>query len=184
MEAGRSVRRELYVSKAQEELGSLAERGVITAGNAFSSVLFVKGELSEDEQAGARPLSGADGKALRAALSALGYAPEDWCALLSVTRDGSPIGPELFREAITALDPATLVACDEAAAQSVREAYAEQLSQLSDFDEALLTPGKVSRVLGMRVMNLGGFAAALSDAHQKQVMWARLKRLPPLGAPY
>ena len=75
MEAGRSVRRELYVSKAQEELGSLAERGVITAGNAFSSVLFVKGELSEDEQAGARPLSGADGKALRAALSALGYAP-------------------------------------------------------------------------------------------------------------
>ena len=177
MEAGRSVRRELYVSKAQEELGSLAERGVITAGNAFSSVLFVKGELSEDERAGARPLSGADGKALRAALSALGYAPEDWCA-------GSPIGPELFREAIAALDPATLVACDEAAAQSVREAYAEQLSQLSDFDEALLTPGKVSRVLGMRVMNLGGFAAALSDAHQKQVMWARLKRLPPLGAPY
>ena len=47
MEAGRSVRRELYVSKAQEELGSLAERGVITAGNAFSSVLFVKGELRE-----------------------------------------------------------------------------------------------------------------------------------------
>ena len=184
MEAGRSVRRELYVSKAQEELGSLAERGVITAGNAFSSVLFVKGELSEDERAGARPLSGADGKALRAALSALGYAPEDWCALLSVTHDGSPIGPELFREAIAALDPATLVSCDEAAAQSVREAYAEQLSQLSDFDEALLTPGKVSRVLGMRVMNLGGFAAALSDAHQKQVMWARLKRLPPLGAPY
>ena len=154
MEAGRSVRRELYVSKAQEELGSLAERGVITAGNAFSSVLFVKGELSEDERAGAR------------------------------TRDGFPIGSELFREAIAALDPATLVACDEAAAQSVREAYAEQLSQLSDFDEALLTPGKVSRVLGMRVMNLGGFAAALSDAHQKQVMWARLKRLPPLGAPY
>ncbi len=184
MEAGRSMRRELYVNKAKAELGSLAERGVVTSGNAFSSVLFVKGAPNADELAGARPLSGADGKALRAALTALGYAPEDWCAMLAVSRDGAALGADLLREAVAAYDPATLIACDEAAAQALREAYAEQLSRLSDFDEALLAPGKVSRVLGMRVMNLGGFEAALADAHEKQVMWARLKRLPPLGAPY
>lgn len=184
METGRSMRRELYVNKAKEELGSLADRGVVTAGNAFSSVLFIKGDPSEDELGGASPLSGPDGKALRAALAALGYAPEDWCAMLAVKRDGTFATPELLREAVAALDPATLIACDEPAAQLVREAYAEQLSQLSNLEEALLAPGKVSRVLGMRVMNLGGFAAALSDAHEKQVMWARLKRLPPLGAPY
>jgi hypothetical protein len=42
----------------------------------------------------------------------------------------------------------------------------------------------VAPILGMRVMNLGGFSAALSDPRKKQLMWARLKQLPPLGEPY
>ena len=53
-----------------------------------------------------------------------------------------------------------------------------------DFDAAMLAPGHVVRILGMRVMALGGFEAALADPHAKQVMWARLKQLPPLGEPY
>ena len=44
--------------------------------------------------------------------------------------------------------------------------------------------GNVVHLLGMRVLNLGGFAAALGDAHEKQVMWARLKKIPPLGEPF
>ena len=31
---------------------------------------------------------------------------------------------------------------------------------------------------------LGGFADALADKDQKQLMWRRLKQLPPLGEPY
>lgn len=153
-------------------------------GNAFSSILFLKGEPSDDELNGAPLLAGPDGTALRSALGALGYAPEDWCVMLTVAEDGSALGPELLREAICTLDPATLVACDEAAAQALRETYADELVTLDDFDAAMLVPGKLVRVLGMRVMALGGFAAALSDAHEKQVMWARLKQLPPLGEPY
>ena len=184
MEASRSERRALYVEKTRSELASLSARGVLTSGNAFSSVLFAKGEPSPEEQAGAAVLSGADGKALRAALAALGYAPEDWAAFLTVDRNGSPLDAALVRETICTLDPSTLIACDDAAAQALREAYAEELVALDDFDAAMLMPGKEVRLLGMRVMALGGFAAALGDAGQKQVMWRRLKMLPPLGAPY
>ena len=48
----------------------------------------------------------------------------------------------------------------------------------------MLAPGAVARVRGMRVLNLGGFADALADPHEKQVMWARLKKIPPLGEPF
>ena len=66
----------------------------------------------------------------------------------------------------------------------LREAYADDLAQIDSLDEALLAPGVVAHVCGMRVLNLGGFAAALADPHEKQVMWARLKRIPPLGEPF
>ena len=38
--------------------------------------------------------------------------------------------------------------------------------------------------LGVRVLALGGFADALGDQRQKQLMWARLKQIPPLGEPF
>ena len=41
-------RRAAYVAKTRREIAILAERGVVLAGNAFSSVLIVKGELSAD----------------------------------------------------------------------------------------------------------------------------------------
>ena len=48
----------------------------------------------------------------------------------------------------------------------------------------MLEPGYVVQLCGMRVLNLGGFADALADPRAKQQMWARLKRIPPLGEPY
>jgi hypothetical protein len=36
----------------------------------------------------------------------------------------------------------------------------------------------------MRMLNLDGFEDALGDQRQKQLMWARLKQIPPLGEPY
>ena len=184
MATEREQRRQAYVEKARAELSSLAERGVRMGGNAFSPVLLAKGELSDEEAAGAEPLSGQDGAALKASLKALGYAPEDWETLVAVDATGAPLEPELMREAVAALDPATLICCDEAATQAVRDAYAEELAAVDNLDEALLPAGMVAHVCGMRVLNLGGFAAALADPKQKQVMWARLKQLPPLTEPY
>lgn len=185
MPSEREDRREAYLDKARTEVRALEDGGVVLAGNAFSPVLFAKGEPNDAEAADpTRLLSGADGKALRASLAALGYPPEAWAALLTRKADGSALPPETLRLAVTTLDPDTVVACDETAADALREAYADDLWLLESFEEAMLAPGAVARVRGMRVMNLGGFEAALSDAYQKQVMWARLKLLPPLGEPY
>ena len=184
MVPNRDERRARYLAKTREEIGALAKHGVVMAGNAFSSVLLLKGEPSPDEHEGKSLLGGDDGRALRAALQALGYAPEDWAGLATWDADGASLTPELLREAVCTLDPATLVLCDVPATMLVREAYAEELALLERFDEAMLMDGVVVQVGGMRVMALGGFAAALADPHDKQVMWARLKQLPPLGEPY
>ena len=66
----------------------------------------------------------------------------------------------------------------------MREAYADALAIIEDFDTAMLKPGLVAHVLGRRVLALDGFEAALSDKAEKQRMWAYIKQLPPLGAPY
>lgn len=184
MASERDARRRACVDKTAAETDSLAARGVLMGGNAFSAVLLVKGELTEAERGGEPAFSGADGRALRASLERLGYAPEDWEWLLAVDSAGEPLDAGLMREAVCALDPATLVCCDEAAVALLREAYADDLASIGSLEEAMLVPGVVTHVCGMRVLNLGGFADALSDAHEKQVMWARLKRIPPLGEPF
>lgn len=180
MAANMGARGHAYVQKMRTELQELEQEGVTTVGNAFSSVLLAKGEPGVAEKAGGKLFSGADGKALRAALLKLGYAPEDWAGM-EVTPS---LAPELLRRAVTTLDPSTLVLCDEAAATAVRDAYADDLFALADLEDALLSAGRVVAVAGMRVLNLGGFEAALASDRQKQVVWAYLKQIPPLGEPY
>ena len=181
MARDRSALKEAYVAKMTAEITALEERGVRFSGNAFSSVTLVKGEPEAD---GAAPFSGADGTALRNSLMALGYAPEDWNAFLSCDDAGNPLDDALFAQTIAALDPATLILCDEAAADLARNAFAPELVELADFDAAMLAPGALVVVRGIRMMNLGGFAQALGDNQAKQIMWYRLKQLPPLGEPY
>lgn len=181
-----NARKKAYVGKARYEVEALERQGVVMSGNAFAQVLFVKGQLDAGEldDGGMNLLAGADGKALRASLAALGYEPQDWAALSAMNAAGDLLEPSVLRLAVTTLSPTTLVACDETAAHAMREAYADELVAIENFDAAMLKPGVVAFVRGMRVMNLGGFEAALADQHQKQVMWARLKKLPPLGEPY
>ena len=170
-----------YVNKAKAELGDLADAGVVMSGNAFSPVLLVKGE---PEESGVKLLAGPDGDALRAALGALGYAPEEWAALSVRDAEGFPLVPGTLRLAIATLDPATVIALDAPAASAICEAVADELVELESLEAATLAPGYVVRLLGMRVLALGGFEQSLADAKAKQVMWARLKQVPPLGEPY
>lgn len=72
----------------RQELDALCARGVRMEGNAFSPIVLIKGDLNEEERAGGALLGGADGTALRASCTAIGYAPEDFCALAAVAGEG------------------------------------------------------------------------------------------------
>lgn len=188
-------RKEALADAAEQELKGLEARGVRMAGNAFSPVVLVKGELNDAERSGEPLLSGADGTALRAALGAIGWEPQDLCVLAAVAGSGDeavagglmagePLPVDLFREALEALDPEAVILLDDAAADLLRETYADALAIVEDFDTAMLKPGLIAPVLGRRVLALDGFEAALSQPAEKQRMWAYLKQIPPLGAPY
>lgn len=172
----------IYADKNQAELAQIQKLGCVLAGNAYASVLFLKGTMDPADAQGL--LSGPDGQALRAALSALGYDPSDWCGLATVDSSGQTLAPQTLRLAITTLDPTTLIILDDAASDLARETYASELAELSDVASALLTPGVVVNLNGVRTIALGGFSASLSSPQQKQVMWSRLKSVPPQGEPY
>ena len=182
------------VDALKQELDGLVQRGVRMTGNATSSIVLVKGELNQEELAGGDLLAGDDGAALRAALARLGWPPEDVCCLAAVAGKGETghtaadagelLPSEVFREALEALDPEAVVLLDNTAAHAMREAYGDALAQIEQFDEAMLKPGLVAHVLGRRVLALDGFEASLASPREKQRMWAYLKQLPPLGAPY
>ena len=175
MPSERSMRKEAYMAKTTHEFGDFAAQGVCMAGNAFASVLLVKGQ----EDFGEEELS-----ALKASLEHLGYAPEAWATLLTTTKTGDPINPQLVRQAICAFSPDTVLMVNDAAVTSVREAYADERGQLTTDAEKNFSPRVLVRVCGMRMVNLDNFAGALEDPRQKQLRWAAIKQVPPLGEPY
>ena len=185
MSTSQSQKKEAIAQAAEQELTSLAVRGVRIAGNACSPIVLVKGDLDEAELA-----AGPDGAALRKALGAIGYAPEDFCVLASVAgvgdgavAVGETLPCELFREALEALDPEAVLLLDNNAADAMRETYADMLVAIDDFDTAMLKPGLVAHGQGRRVLALDGFEAALTDKAAKQRMWAYIKQLTPAAAP-
>ena len=182
MAISREKRKRAVLDKAAVELESLCSRGVQAGGNAFSEVLLVRGNSAGEDERG--PFTVTEHKALRASLERLGYPPECWLWVLTYGADGAPLDAAVLREAVAALNPATVIAVDEAAGEALRNAYAGELAELGSLEQALLSPGVVAHVLGMRVLALGDFAAALDDTHAKQIMWARLKQVPPLGEPF
>ena len=164
MPTSQSQKKEAIAQATEQELASLAGRGVRIAGNACSPIVLVKGDLDDAERAGGELAAGADGAALRKALGAIGYAPEDFCVLASVAGAGDGA-----------------VAAGEA--DVMRETYADMLVAIDDFDTAMLKPGLVAHVQGRRVLALDGFEAALTDKAAKQRMWAYIKQLTPAVAP-
>lgn len=175
MPSERSMRKEAYMAKTTHEFGDFAAQGVCMAGNAFASVLLVKGQEDFEET---------ELSALKASLEHLGYAPEAWATLLTTTKTGDPINPQLVRQAISAFSPDTVLMVNDAAVTSVREAYTDELGQLTTDAEKNFSPRVLVRVCGMRMVNLDNFAGALEDPRQKQMRWAAIKQVPPLGEPY
>ena len=173
--------REAAVAATRTRVGELANKGVTMAGNAFAPVVFVQGAFDSPDN---ELLAGRVGTALRASLERLGYDPQDWCAISALNDAGEPVSPQLLELTVVSLDPDTIIAIDDLAAGALREAFAQDFASLSDLSQAMFVPGTLTRIRGMRVLNLGNFAQALNDDHEKQVAWARLKMVPKLASPY
>lgn len=175
------------VEQTQAQVKSLEDAGVWLGGNAFSRVCIIKGVLSNQEATGEiAPLAGADGQALKASLTRLGFGAEEWCWLLVQDRSGAPLSPTNLRTAISTLDPECLILCDEVARDAVREAYAEDLTSntsLTD-EQVMLLAGQILRVCGMRVACLDNFEQMILTQEGKRAAWATLRQMAALGAPY
>ena len=68
MSTSQSQKKEAIAQATEQELASLAGRGVRIAGNACSPIVLVKGDLDDAERAGGELAAGPDGAALRKAL--------------------------------------------------------------------------------------------------------------------
>lgn len=75
MPTSQSQKKEAIAQATEQELASLADRGVRIAGNACSPIVLVKGDLDEAECSGGELAAGADGAALRKALGASDMPP-------------------------------------------------------------------------------------------------------------
>ena len=65
MSTSQSQKKEAIAQAAEQELTSLAVRGVRIAGNACSPIVLVKGDLDEAERSGGELAAGPDGAARR-----------------------------------------------------------------------------------------------------------------------
>lgn len=160
-----------YANRLSTYHAQLQASGYQPSGSIAGSVLFLKSQLNQAEKDGAELLSQADGQALKSALAALGYAPDCWTAL-NASADSHET---TLRQAIEMVDPEIIVILDEQSGAAFIEAF--------DLTTPLML-GEVTRILGRRILPLMGFEDALTSDDAKQRMWAYLKRVPELGAPY
>ncbi|MFR3451878.1 MAG: hypothetical protein ACLTSX_10380 [Collinsella sp.] len=177
--------------------GALKRAGVRMAGNAFSPGRACQRRAQRCRAAGrSELLSGADGTALRAALGAIGWEPQDLCVLAAVAGSGD----EAVAGGLTAGEPLP-VDLFRRGARGARSRgghpvwtmwppifCARPMPTPSRSSETSIPPcsslGSLRRFLAAVCSALDGFEAALSQPAEKQRMWAYLKQMPPLGAPY
>lgn len=142
----------------------------------MAQVAAVKGLPGPAEASGGAAISGADGIALLKALEALGY-PAD-AVFLTLSRPEPGLDRERasdrLRLQLESVDPNVIIALDAEAAADIAEA----------FGCATPIPGTPLRVLGRRIVAVGGFEAALADPKGKQRVWAQLKAAKPEGPTY
>lgn len=168
-----------YLAAVRERVDTLAQAGVQAQGNGFSSLVVLTASMGSAQGLLAPDVT----NALQAAFTRLRYPPEDWCVLSTRRADDDPLDVALLRQALMTLDPATVVVVDPRAAEDLRCAYARELEE-QDPSLTPFAPGTLVRLLGMRVLNVGDFGAALASSDSKQRAWAWLKRVPALGDPY
>lgn len=168
------------MEKEQAQFDRLVQQGILYSGKPLSSVLILKGELTDADRSDQGLLSGADGDALTKSLAALNYENADWLALSTIDKLGKTVSFQVLREAILGIGAQTIIVCDDTAKDTLSDAFAAELAEIPVLEDALLTTGSVVHLLGMRVLSLGGFEKSLASTEEKYRMWGYLQKIPPL----
>lgn len=166
--------RALFEAKVRAELEAAdalmpGAETVAWAGSPWASLAAVKGSPGAADLAHGTALAGADGEALRKALSALGRDPEDVFLVCSrPSGDEAPgAGARRLRLQIEAVDPEAVVALDASAADDLVAAFC--------IDP--LRPGRPERVLGRTLLFVDGLERSLAEPGRKRRVWQQLKAL-------
>ena len=155
---------------------------------AESMMLAVKGWRGEAEEAGGKPLSGFDGKALERAFERLEWTTDTWCGILLTPVGAEPLNGDHLRRFIEILDPTVIVALDDAAYRALSEVLSEafvgnisnevSLRQNSIEVSPKQNP-KTTDAQGRLLVSVNGFEAALNSLNleaDKQRVWWQLKQ--------
>lgn len=169
---------ESYAAKVRAEMRAadllLPGADVIpAAGSLTPVVLAVKGSPGPAELAGGSALSGADGEALRKALTALGFDAERLAAVVSrPTGDAeeSRVTSRL-RLLVSALDPDVVLALDVSAGADVAGALRTDVP----------LPGNPVRAGYRTMLVVDGLESSLADEQRKRRVWAQLRVLGRSG---
>jgi len=153
---------------SQEDINSLAVRyqaGVENqllpykdhlSSSSVCEVLLIKGTPGSAELSGAAPFSGADGKALSAALESLGWGTDNWVGIITklpvpalspepnAQISSRELTPYQLRLIIEVIDPQLIIALDEKAHHDVMAAMAVN-SEINDFVAADHTSGDATQ---------------------------------------
>lgn len=168
----------MYRAKADEEvraaLATIGTPSAAVAGDPLARVVLVKGVAGPAEASGGPLMSGPDGAAATAALSALGFDPPTWFAVMSragLAGDDAGLRNRWLLEAIEVADPYAVVALDPVAAEDLAAALGIRG----------LTPSDPVSVAGRTVIALEGLERSLDDPALKRRVWRQLKALAPRG---
>lgn len=180
-EFGADVLRAQHEARVKAELAAAdamlpGSDAVPSTGARFASLVAVKGLPGPAEASGKAAMSGADGEAVRKALSALGWDTDSLFYVLS--RPGSstdaPRRAARLRLQIEAVDPEFVLAVDAEAAADVAEALGLEHARF----------GMLQRVGGRRILACDGLEASLTDASRKKRVWSQLKSASPPATVY
>jgi hypothetical protein len=146
------------------------------SGDAFASLMALKGRPGEAERKGNVPFSGADGLALDKAFGTLGWGfgskdTRTWFGVLLAPKNQSQLTPDELRLLCEIVDPLVIVTLDEDARIALSGAFA------STNDDSLVdfVSGGQCEVFGRRFVSVEDFEDSLADADSKQKAWAQLK---------
>jgi len=174
--------RALHEARVRAELGvadALAPGSdrVAPRGALLAEVAVVKGLAGPAEASGGSAMSGADGEALTKALGALGYEPQSVFFTLSRPEPGidREQASDRLRLQLESVDPRVIIALDAEAAADIAEAFGCTVPVVG---------GTPLRILGRRIIAVGGFEAALADPKAKQRVWSEIKAAKPDGPVY